>query len=69
MSLVSEHRRKITPLLAFTFEQILERSPAPFLIAKCAECTIRKELGSNRNLMKNDLKKICFVFCSCLSRM
>ncbi len=46
MSLVTEHRRKITPLLAFTLEQILERSPAPFLIAKCAECTIRKELGN-----------------------
>ncbi len=46
MSLVTEHRRKSTPLLAFTFEQILERSPAPFLIAKCAECTIRKELGN-----------------------
>jgi hypothetical protein len=48
MSLVTEHRRKSTPLLAFTFEQILERSPAPFLIAKCAECTIRKELGNRR---------------------
>ena len=49
MSLVTEHQRKTTiqssaPLLAFTLEQILERSPAPFLIAKCAECTIRKEL-------------------------
>ncbi|CAF0795335.1 unnamed protein product [Rotaria sordida] len=48
MSLVTEHRRKTTiqstPLLAFTLEQILERSPAPFLIAKCAECTLRKEL-------------------------
>lgn len=46
ISLVTEHRRKSTPLLAFTFEQILERSPAPFLIAKCAQCTIRKELGN-----------------------
>jgi hypothetical protein len=50
MSLVTEHRRKTTvpstPLLAFTLEQILDRSPAPFLIAKCAECTIRKELGN-----------------------
>ena len=45
MSLVNEHRRKITPLVAFTVEQILERSPAPFLVAKCAECSIRKELG------------------------
>jgi hypothetical protein len=49
MSLVTEHRRKTTiqstPLLAFTLEQILERSPAPFVIAKCAECTLRKELG------------------------
>jgi hypothetical protein len=49
MSLVTEHRRKTvtqsTPLLAFTLEQILERSPAPFFIAKCAECTLRKELG------------------------
>ncbi|CAF1173215.1 unnamed protein product [Adineta ricciae] len=48
MSLVDEHRRKksisVTPLLAFTLEQILERSPAPFLIAKCAQCTLRKEL-------------------------
>ncbi|CAF4136021.1 unnamed protein product [Rotaria magnacalcarata] len=48
MSLVTEHRRKTTiqstPLLAFTLEQILERSPAPFLIAKCAECSLRKEL-------------------------
>ncbi|CAF4492128.1 unnamed protein product [Rotaria sp. Silwood1] len=48
MSLVMEHRRKTTiqstPLLAFTLEEILERSPAPFLIAKCAECTLRKEL-------------------------
>lgn len=46
MSLVNEHRRKFKPLLAFTFEQIIERSPAPFLIAKCAQCTIRKELGN-----------------------
>ena len=45
MSLVNEHRRRNTPLVAFTLEQILERSPAPFLIAKCAECSIRKELG------------------------
>ena len=49
MSLVTEHRRKTTiqstPLLAFTLEQILERSPTPFLIAKCAECSLRKELG------------------------
>lgn len=49
MSLVSEHRRKTTllstPLLAFTLEEILQRSPTPFLIAKCAECTLRKELG------------------------
>ncbi|CAF2758866.1 unnamed protein product [Rotaria sp. Silwood2] len=48
MSLVMEHRRKTTiqstPLLAFTLEQILERSPAPFLIAKCSECAVRKEL-------------------------
>lgn len=49
MSLVSEYRRKSlvppTPLLAFTLEDILQRSPKPFLIAKCAECTCRRELG------------------------
>ena len=47
MSLVSEHRRKTSPLLAFTLEQVLERSPAPLLIAKCAECNIKKELGNH----------------------
>lgn len=49
MTLVMEHRRKTAiqsrPLLAFTRDQILERSPKPFLIAKCAECALRKELG------------------------
>jgi hypothetical protein len=47
MSLVSEHRRKTSPLLAFTLEQVLERSPVPLLIAKCAECNIKKELGNH----------------------
>ena len=55
MSLVNEYRRKTTtkqstPLLTFTFEQILERNPTSFLIAKCAECTLRKELGTNMTL-------------------
>lgn len=35
-----------TPLLRFTLEDILQRTPTPFLIAKCAECTLRKELGT-----------------------
>lgn len=50
MSLVNEHRRRNTPLVAFTLEQILERSPTPFLIAKCAECSIRKELGKTLDI-------------------
>lgn len=48
MSLVIEHERKTRmiskPLVLFTFDEILRRSPKPFLIAKCAECFIRKEL-------------------------
>lgn len=51
MSLVSEHRRKTSPLLAFTIEQILERTPTPLLVAKCAECTIKKELGNEKKLI------------------
>jgi hypothetical protein len=60
MSLVTEHRRKITPLLAFTLEQILQRTPAPFLIAKCAECTLRKELGIQREKNQISEKTKCF---------
>jgi hypothetical protein len=62
MSLVSEHRRKTSPLLAFTLEQILERSPTPLLIAKCAECTIKKELG-NANIIQTI--KIHFIVVVC----
>jgi hypothetical protein len=56
MSLVSEHRRKTSPLLAFTIEQILERSPTPLLVAKCAECTIKKELGNEKNSLSSSIR-------------
>ena len=49
MTLVGAHRRKTampsTPLLAFTLAQILQRSPTPLLVAKCAQCARRQELG------------------------
>jgi hypothetical protein len=69
MSLVTEHRRQTTiqstPLLAFTYEQILERSPAPFLIAKCSECTLRKELGTKTLIYKSE-KNISSSYLSCM---
>ena len=74
MSLVSEHRRKTTllstPLLEFTLEDILQRSPTPFLIAKCAECTLRKELGKGTSPTDSILSEGFFAhvfICSCLS--
>jgi len=68
MSLVIEHERRTRtiskPLVLFTFDEIIQRSPKPFLIAKCAECFIRKELGKYVDLI-SDKSKSFFLSVVC----